>query len=238
MMTVLFAQELTRVLPADLPHRDEFIVKAAMHLDLIVETNRLFNLTRIIDPRESVIKHVVDSVLPWRHFAHAAQVVDAGTGAGFPGIPLALVLPGTRFTLLDSTQKKARFAQSVVDALGLKNVEVLSQRAEDWLKTHNADILTARAVAPIDRSIPMFAPTLRKSGSILLYKGPDVETEFAAAAAEARKRQIRMRVIDRYQLPDEFGSRTLVELSRSARRLTSQDDSGTSSDSVGIFRSL
>src|SRR5450432_3095086 len=117
-----FADELGQLLPADLPHRDECIAGAARHLELIVEANQHFNLTRIVSPREAAIKHVLDSVLPWRLFAGAAHVADAGSGAGFPGISLALVLPGTRFTLLESTQKKARFLESVVRELKLANI--------------------------------------------------------------------------------------------------------------------
>ena len=114
---VSFADELRQLLPAGLPFREECIDGAARHLELIVETNQHFNLTRIVNPREAAIKHVVDSVLPWRLFQDAEHVADAGSGAGFPGIPLALVLPRVRFTLLESTQKKARFLESVVREL-------------------------------------------------------------------------------------------------------------------------
>ena len=209
-----FAGELASLLPTDLPHRDACIAKAARHLELIVEANRRFNLTRIVNPREAAIKHALDCVLPWRLFAGAAHVADAGTGAGFPGIPLALALPRARFTLLESTQKKARFVASAVAALELPNVEVVAERAEDWLCGNPVDIVTARAVAPLDRVVALFAPAVRNGARVLLYKGPDVETEIAAAAAEARKRRIGIAVRARYELPDALGVRVMVELNR------------------------
>ena len=207
-----FADELTALLPAGLPHRAECITQAAAHLDLIEEANRQFNLTRILDPREAAIKHVVDSVMPWRLFEGAASIADAGSGAGFPGIPLAIVLPGTRFTLLESTQKKARFIEQAAAALGLANVAVRPDRVEDWLKTNRADIVTARAVAPLERAVGLFAPALRGGGRVLLYKGPDAGAEIAAASAEGRKRRVTMSVKWRYDLPDKLGTRTIVEL--------------------------
>ena len=209
-----FAAELASLLPPDLPHRDTVIASAARHLDLIVEINQVMNLTRITGPREAAIKHVLDSVLPWQLFQRAATVADAGTGPGFPGIPLALVLPAVKFTLLDATQKKARFVQCVVDALELPNVTVLPQRAEEWLHHNKVDIVTGRAVAPLSKALLYFAPALKSGARVLLYKGPDAETEIAEAAPEARKRRIAMKVIERYALPDALGDRTIVELSR------------------------
>jgi len=211
---VSFTDELGQLLPADLPFRGECIAGAARHLELIVETNRQFNLTRIVSPREAAIKHVLDSVLPWRLFEGAREVADAGSGAGFPGIPLSLVLPGTRFTLLESTQKKARFLELVVRRLDLPNVQVRADRAEEWLNTHRADIVTARAVAPLNRAASLFAPALRGGARILLYKGPDAATEIAEAAPETAKRQLRLRIIERYELPDAMGTRTVVEMKR------------------------
>ena len=209
-----FADELRQLLPADLPFREECIAGAARHLELIVEANQHFNLTRIVEAREAAIKHVVDSVSPWRLFQGAGHVADAGSGAGFPGIPLALVLPETRFTLLESTQKKARFLESVVRELKLPNVEVRAERAEEWLNRHRVAMVTARAVAPLNRAASLFAPALRGGARILFYKGPDAATEISEAAPETAKRQLRLRIIERYELPDALGTRTIVEMKR------------------------
>jgi 16S rRNA (guanine527-N7)-methyltransferase len=211
---VSFADELRELLPADLPFREECIVGTARHLDLIVGANQHLNLTRIVNPREAAIKHVVDSVLPWRLFQGAGHVADAGSGAGFPGIPLALILPEARFTLLESTQKKARFLESVVRELELKNVEVCAERAEEWLNKHRVAVVTARAVAPLSRAAALFAPAIRGGARVFLYKGPDVANEISEAMPETAKRQLRLRVIDRYELPDALGTRTIVEMKR------------------------
>ena len=178
---------------------------------MIVAVNEYMNLTRITGTREAVIKHVLDSILPWKHFAGARSILDAGTGAGLPGIPLAILFPDTRFLLVESVQKKARFVQSAVDALELKNVEVSSKRAEELLLTRKVDIITARAMAPIERALGYFAPAFRNGSKALLYKGPDAETEIAEAANEARKRKVFLKVVARYDLPDDLGTRTLVE---------------------------
>ena len=207
-----YEEELNQVLPADLPHRDIVVVKAAQHLALIEEANRHFNLTRITGPREAAIKHVLDSVMPWRLFAGARHVLDAGTGAGFPGIPLALALPEVRFTLAESIQKKARFVESALISLALPNVASAARRAEEMVRDATFDIITARALAPISRTLALFAPALKARTRMLLYKGPDVEQEIAEAALEARKRRVRMEIVMRYELPDSQGTRTIVEI--------------------------
>lgn len=207
-----FTEELNQLLPADLPNRELVVARSAQHLDLIVEANKVLNLTRIVGVREAAIKHVLDSVIPWRLFSGAAVVVDAGTGAGLPGIPLALVLPGTKFILLESIQKKTRFVEFAIATLGIENAKALPMRAEDWLKLNHADIITARAMAPLERAIPLFAPALKQGSRALLYKGPDLETEIAAASSEIRKRHVNVREIQRYTLPDGSGTRTIVEV--------------------------
>lgn len=207
-----FASELEVLLPDDLPNRGQVIALCSRHLELIVEANQTLNLTRIVSERDAAIKHVLDSVLPWRLFENAAVVADSGTGAGFPGIPLSVVLPGTRFVLLESIQKKTRFVQSAIDALGLKNVTALPLRAEDWLKSNRPALITARAMAPLERAVPLFAPAVRLGARALLYKGPDIEHEIAAASSEIRKRKVEVREIQRYDLPDQAGTRTIVEV--------------------------
>ena len=199
-----FAPELNSVIPADIPHRDALIAGAALHLALIVEANKVLNLTRITSPREAAIKHVLDSVTPWRFFEGARHVIDAGTGAGFPGIPLALVLPEIRFTLAESIQKKARFVESALAVLKLPNVEITPQRAEEL----QAEVITARALAPISKILTLFRSALKDGSRILLYKGPDVATEIA----EAGKTRAHIEVVTRYELPDSLGSRAIVEI--------------------------
>lgn len=207
-----FAAELNRVLPADLPNRESVIQGASRHLELIVEANQYLNLTRITNPREAAIKHVFDSVMPWRLFQGARHVLDAGTGAGFPGIPLALVLPETRFTLAESIQKKARFVASVLAEMGPPNVRIEARRAEELEGDGAIGVITGRALAPIARALILFRPALKAGAKMLLYKGPDAAEEIAEAESEARKIRARMEVVMRYELPDSLGSRTIVQI--------------------------
>ena len=209
-MDVQFDQELARVLPLDIPHRERLIEKAARHLTLVASANEYMNLTRIIDPRQAAIKHVYDSVAPWRHFCGVKNVLDAGTGAGFPGIPLSLVLPDVRFTLTESVHKKARFVDSVVDALDLPNVHVVAEPAEEWTATRHPEIITARAMAPLPRILDLFGDALRQGTRLILYKGPEVEAELE----EANKRRVTADVLCRYELPDGLGTRTLLQIRR------------------------
>lgn len=208
-----FEEELARVLPQDLPHRERLVSLGHKHLEMISAANEYMNLTRIVSPQEAAIKHIYDCVAPWRHFQSAAHILDVGTGAGFPGIPLAIILPEVRFTLAESTGKKARFVESVVDTLELPNAAVIAERAESAVATQRAEIITARAVAPIDRLITLFHRPLKTGIRLLLFKGPDAQAEIAGAKMD----RIAGSVLCRYDLPDGFGTRTLVEL-RSQRR--------------------
>ena len=151
--------------------------------------------------------------MPWRLFASAKHVLDAGTGAGFPGIPLAVVFPSIRFTLSESVGKKARFVEAAVKDLALANVTVVTQRAEEALRSKRADVITARAVAPIRKALDLFGPALSQGSRALLYKGPDGESEIAEAAPELKKRRVQARLLEQYELPESSGSRSIVELS-------------------------
>lgn len=201
-----FAEELRRVLPLDIPHRERLIEKAAQHLQLIATANEYMNLTRITSAHEAAIKHVYDSVAPWRHFADAKRVLDAGTGAGFPGIPLSVVLPHVRFILTESTQKKARFVDTAVEALELGNVHVLAERAEQRAASRHPEVITARAVAPLHRLLELFHNPVQRGSRLILYKGPEVEAELE----EARTHRVAAEVLCRYELPDGLGHRSVL----------------------------
>ena len=203
-----FESALNELLPEDLPNREEVVRRCAAHLRAIVEANESMNLTRIVSPREAAIKHVLDSLIPWKLFARAKHILDAGTGAGFPGIPLALVFPEKQFTLAESIQKKARFVESAVAALELKNVKVEPRRVEE-LKDR-FDIVTARAFAPLDKALDFLSPTLKSGAAALLYKGPDAANEIAAATRALSKLKAHAEVVMTYELPEALGSRTII----------------------------
>jgi len=202
--------ELDAILPPDLPNRERIVSAAARHLQRVAEVNEVMNLTRILTPRDAAIKHILDSLLPWKLFAGAKTVLDAGTGPGFPGLPLALALPDTRFTLAESTGKKARFVESVIADLEIPNARVLSERVEEIGRRDHYEIVTARAFAPIPKALKMLAPLLKKGTRALLYKGPDVEAEIA----EARTPGLKIEILMRYDLPDGLGARTIVQIAR------------------------
>lgn len=217
---VQFEEELRRVLPADIPQRERLIEKSARHLHLIHAVNEHMNLTRIVSAREAAIKHVYDSVAPWRHFQGAKRVLDAGTGAGFPGVPLSLVLPEVRFTLAESIQKKARFVDSAVESLELLNVHVLAQRAEERAMQRKPDVITARAIAPMARILEMFHKPLKQGMRLLLYKGRNVEAEIA----EAHKHRVCAQILCHYELPEGCGSRTLIEVTLPRREFAGDQE--------------
>ena len=210
----LTTPEMEALLPADLPNRERVVSASARHLQLLSEMNEVMNLTRITTPRDAAIKHILDSVTPWKLFAGAKSVLDAGTGPGFPGLPLALVLPETRFTLAESTGKKARFVESVIVDQKILNARVLAERVEDIGKRDRFEIVTARAFAPMPKALKMLAPLLKKGTRALLYKGPGVGAEISDAARDARSLGVKFEIVMRYELPDGLGTRSIVQIAK------------------------
>jgi 16S rRNA (guanine527-N7)-methyltransferase len=203
-----FENELTAVLPADLPNREAVVRKAGAHLRMILEANQYMNLTRIVSPREAAVKHVLDSLIPWRLFTNAKNILDAGTGAGFPGIPLAVVFPEKHFTLVESTQKKARFVEAAIEKLEIKNVVVAACRVEEL--GDGIDMVTARAFAPLEKALEFLRSALKSGAKALLYKGPDAANEIAAAARVLARLKAKAEIVMTYDLPDEAGARTII----------------------------
>jgi len=140
--------------------------------------NARFNLTAIRDPRDMVAKHLLDSlsVQPW---LHGERVADVGTGAGFPGLPLAVINPGRRFALVESTGKKARFVAHAAAVLGLSNVEVVNQRAEAYRPGQPFDTVVCRAVGKVVEFLRIAGHLCAPDGRLLAMKGqhPGAELE-------------------------------------------------------------
>lgn len=147
------------------------------HAAAVLEANRRFNLTSITDPRRFVVLHIADSlaVLPAVQEAAEGSGIDIGTGAGYPGLPLAVVT-GRAFTLLDGTGKKAAFLQEVCSDLGLSWIEPVGQRAEEFARVRPEAyaLAVSRAVGPLATVVELAAPLLVRTGRLIAYKGrPD-----------------------------------------------------------------
>jgi 16S rRNA (guanine527-N7)-methyltransferase len=148
-------------------------------VDQLLEWNTHFNLTAIRDPRDVVTKHLLDS-LSIRPFLAGKFIVDVGTGAGFPGLPLAVVDPERAFTLIEATGKKARFVEHAVADLRLGNVTVVNARVESWKAPRKFDTVVARALGSLADFIRFAGALCAPGGRLLAMKGRLPEEEIAA----------------------------------------------------------
>lgn len=169
----------------------------AAYLRLLTEWNARMDLTAVTDEAEAVDRHLVDSLMPLafpalREIFTAAgtSVIDVGTGAGFPGLALAMALPGTAFTLLDAQQKRLDFLAAVIAETGVKNVELVHLRAEDGARQpalrERFTVAAARAVAPLPVLAEYLLPYVRIGGRALCWKGPALRDELAQGTRAAR----------------------------------------------------
>ena len=150
------------------------------YLDLLARWNRTYNLTAIRDPGEMVTLHLLDSLSMHAHMAGIHRLADLGTGAGLPGIPLAIARPELEVTLVESNGKKARFLREAVRQLGLSNAHVAESRAEAVDMPAAFDAITARAMATLGDIIEVGAHLLAPGGRLLAMKGVRPDAEIAA----------------------------------------------------------
>ncbi len=158
-------------------------VEALLRLvDELADWNARFNLTAIRDPAEVVDKHLLDSLAALPHLKGLA-VADIGTGAGFPGLPLAIADPDRRFTLVESTGKKANFVRHAAAVLGLPNVEVVQARAESYRPARPFDSVITRALGPLAGFVRVAGHLAGLGGRLLAMKGKVPEAEIEALPA-------------------------------------------------------
>lgn len=154
------------------------------YVDILVETNSKFNLLGKVTENDIVVKHVLDSVSGIKYVNGAKTVIDMGTGAGFPGFPLAVCLPHIKFTLADATEKKTDFIAKTAQTLGVNNINAMCGRAEEMAHTEmreSFDVCTSRAVASLNKLCEYCLPFVKCGGHLAAYKGPLVYEEVSEA---------------------------------------------------------
>ncbi len=157
------------------------------HIDLVEKWNRRLNLTAITNRGDMVVHHVLDSlgVMPW---IRGSRILDIGSGAGFPGIPLAIVDPDTELTLLDSRGKRIEFLRYACQSLELDNISLQKSRVEDYRPQQKFDTLAARAFSSLARLVELTGRCRSRGARLLAFKGKYPEGEIAELPAEVRTR--------------------------------------------------
>ena len=159
---------------------DEMIIKFQKYLDLLMEWNQKINLTALKTEEEIIEKHFYDSLLMAEEIKFDDQsLLDVGTGAGFPGIPLKIVFEDLFVTLLEPTLKRVNFLDIVIKELGLKKIVTINKRAEDYVKDARSyyDLVTARAVSRLNMLLDLCMPLVKVDGLFLAMKGSKGEEE-------------------------------------------------------------
>jgi len=160
----------------NIPLSDKQIQQLLRYLSLILKWNRIYNLSAIRDPIESVKKHLLDS-LSIIHFVQPGLLLDVGSGAGLPGIVIAIMKPETKVFVLDSVGKKCRFMQAVKSELALENLIVVNSRIESFKPKKAFSQITSRAFAEASKTIQLTKHLLEENGRYLLMKGSNIEEE-------------------------------------------------------------
>ena len=189
------------------------------YYELLSERNAVMDLTAITGEENTARLHFLDCAALLRMAELGGKrLIDVGSGAGFPGLPLKILSPDTRVTLLDSLRKRADFTAECIERLGLEGIESLCLRAEEAPKElrESYDIAVSRAVARLNLLCELCLPFVRVGGLFLAMKGPDCEEEASAAANAAGQLGARIRGVEKYTVPGTEVSHAVVVIEKLA----------------------
>ena len=194
---------------------DNQIKQLDLFYEMLVEKNKVMNLTAITEFEEVIVKHFADSLSIGKVMPNSIQsVCDLGTGAGFPGIPMAIAYPDIQFTLIDSLNKRIKFLQEVVDALGLNNVTLIHARAEEAgrnkLYREQFDLVVSRAVANISTLSEYCLPLVKLKGYFISFKSGDIKEEISLSGNAIKKLGGSMEEPVYFSLPDTDINRSFI----------------------------
>ena len=207
---------------ASLSLSEEQILKFTRYDALLVDWNERMNLTAITEPRDVAVKHMIDSLTAYDKalFSGAPTVIDVGTGAGFPGIPLKIFDPSIRLTLMDSLAKRLAFLEAVVEDLGLTGVTCVHARAEDAAhepqRRERYDIAVSRAVARLPVLLEYTLPFVKKGGHLIALKGRTAEEEATDAKRALKLLGGRLETIRPVTLPGLSDKRAVLTITKIA----------------------
>lgn len=190
------------------------------YYELLIEWNKVMNLTGITDYDEVILKHFIDSLMLSEicGMSNVSAMIDVGTGAGFPGIPIKIVYPHINAILLDSLNKRLKFLNTVIEELGLESVQTLHGRAEDYARKteyrESFDLCVSRAVANLSTLSEYCLPFVKKDGTFISYKGGASDQEVKQAERAVDLLGGKVETIYKFTLPGTDMGRTLVEIKK------------------------
>ncbi|MBP3501944.1 MAG: 16S rRNA (guanine(527)-N(7))-methyltransferase RsmG [Clostridia bacterium] len=202
---------------------DEKIEKFYKYMLLIQEWNKKINLTAIIEPKEMIIKHFIDSLTIANQLKNDSKIIDVGTGAGFPGIPIKIYNDSLKITLLDSLNKRTIFLKEVIKELKLENIEVIHGRAEECAQKEEYrekyDYAVSRAVAPLNILLEYLVPYACVNGTVLAMKGSNALEEINNAENALKQLYCEIDNIEKKLLPEESGERYIIKIVKKEKTL-------------------
>lgn len=198
---------------------DRQLEQFQIYYDMLIEKNKVMNLTAITEKRDVILKHFLDSIAILNHISLSDEaILDIGTGAGFPGIPLKIVRPDCSITLLDSLNKRVGFLNDVIQELDLKDIKALHGRAEDYARQkeyrEQYDYVVSRAVANLATLSEYCLPFVKLSGYFISYKSGQVEEELAKAKSAIFLCGGKSETVHYFTLPDSEDRRSLVHIKK------------------------
>lgn len=199
---------------------DKQISQFIKFYEMLVEWNKVMNLTGITEYDEVVMKHFVDSlsIVKINGLDDVKSIIDVGTGAGFPGIPLKIAFPEMKITLLDSLNKRINFLNAVIDELGLEDIETIHGRAEDFAKKvdyrEQYDLCVSRAVANLSTLSEYCLPYVKVGGSFIPYKSGEIDEELNNSKKAVQILGGQIEEVVKFQLPDTDIGRSFVKIKK------------------------
>lgn len=184
------------------------------YMELLIEWNEKMNLTAITDPKEIILKHFVDSLTIAKYVKEDKSIIDMGTGAGFPGIPIKIYRKDVKVVLADSLNKRIKFLDEVIDKLKLENVETIHCRAEELEKNkqyrEKFDYATSRAVANLSTLSEYLMPFVKLNGKCIFMKTIEVEEELEKAKKAIKTLGGKIEKVDKFEIPESDLGRSII----------------------------